>query len=121
MVSRNVECLREHGPATTDDLPHEVTIDDRRNGVWRVYPSLRGTASRDTASSGDAPNYNRLRPVYYLKDEHSPGSVAGTWIEANRAVIDRADAARQGRLVGQLPDAIEREARYLLELPVGDE
>lgn len=116
MVSRNIEYLREHGPATVEELPNvDVSVADRRNGAWRVNPE---TASKGRPTEdGVAFNLNRnLTSVWYLKDEHTPWQVAAKWVDVNSAALARLDRRRLSFLLGELPGAIEKEARDVLGL-----
>lgn len=75
MVSQNVAYLRDHGPATSEELPNkQVSAIDRRNGVWKFHPKvgLRGSHA-----------------VYYLRGVHGHEAVVRTWFEANEAKVER--------------------------------
>lgn len=82
MVSRNIDHLREHGPATVEELPNEeVSINDRMNGTDRFLPRTSSAGGANLGSHG-------CRAVYYLRGEHDPESVLRIWAAEHPHTMD---------------------------------
>lgn len=104
MTGANVEYLREHGPATLEELPTvAVTVGDRMDGVWEFYPA--------GCNSPADPTGDQVTPVYYLEGEHDREAVIQTFLDVNSRVVEaktrqglRGILRRQGR---QWHDAID--------------
>lgn len=103
--SQNIRYLKEHGPATLEELPGDkVSPTERREGVWKL--KLGGGPMGSSDSMGGKP-----RLVYYLRDEHSRAEVLRKFLEANPKFLEaktghaaRQILRRQGR---QWHDAID--------------
>lgn len=78
-----VEYLREHGPVSMADYPHESTsVEARMLGVWKFHPRGRYSGSSSGNTAG------KLNPVYYLKGEHTPHEIVEAWLEANEYNVE---------------------------------
>jgi len=82
MRQRNIQTLKEKGPATGNELPAFVTVDDRIRGLSAFKPTPAGRT---------------VKCVYYLHTEHTAQEVVEAWFEANAEHIDNlsVDAIRK--------------------------
>lgn len=104
--SQNVDYLREHGPATVDDLPGgELQVTDRMLGAATFRLTTRGSGRTGSTTP---------KAVYYLIGEHEKRRVVERFFLANPTLLaDRTDQQLVG-LVGRQGQSWKEPARSAL-------
>ena len=84
MTSRNVEYLRENGPASLEELPNnKVSTEDRMMGIWKFTVSGQGDSGGSYVGTG-----GHVTSVYYLEDEHDRRAVVEKFLNENPKLVE---------------------------------
>lgn len=81
------EYLKEHGPSTSDELPHQPKYTDRRRGLVSFRLTGAGTGGSTTSGIG-----SNQYSVYYILDMHAVDDVVEKWMETNPQSVENTPA-----------------------------